>query len=872
MTEAVRIVRSRVGQSLSNKLVLRPPAVSVVWLSPSFRTPVQAGWYLHAASVAGAGEERLNPRAVDENQLSWEHSRVGPNGTTDLMIDRDRRYAFYLTPDEQKPRELLDNHLPWPVILQQTGDKPAMTVVFFPVELPSFCSHRHHLAESQTFSTSGYFRPALAFMSHEHFDLGESVQRMVDHWAEHGLIDGGALVDLNKREYRVPWEQAQPSWDSDIGVYPYGRSHGTRHWHYILPDPHNDAKGKPWTSASLKAAVESGEAAAVSVGDLVMLAGDFYGSFAEMESRAPNRPQSIVQGIGARDRFAAMLIDVLVFDVDPPGWNLTEQTRRLSYLRQISENSHQPAWDKVDALIRLLEPLYGKTKFAEIQLLARVHRRDRADGVPLDEVERLLPWIRLNRQPHLAPMNNDERRRLDQPGIPEEAFNILVSNGHYAELALNNHPHFAPWNWNYFERYHRGALDLVRTHVTSKPNAKSKQAAGAARPASPIPARAIAMTAFGLHFLTDAFSAGHMRVPRKELGVNGGMAAKLMHDMDGYYGLNVEDGHHTGFWRAWGDADVDGPRNTIPGSDGTRTNALQPLQGRLQRLVAGGFHAGIDVNQQRAVFAVGSALKQLHSVAQGRHHPRFERVLSFMRGKDGSLSFAEKSAAGLPSEPSFYGFKSPSKAQSYSVTEQDTLGSIAKSHRITWEELALFNFGTTEPNEINEILRKEYGCTVKRGSNYTFEGKMTKRGIFLPAPRDDGTDLLIRKMRTLRPRPLPAGSEAGITPNDVTDRAVRLNHPPLFDKRRNLQGRIRIGGRNHKVYDIRTEAHGIRRQLRLYWHGIGDEIAGGPDEILVDYSNFYYAAIFTQGAGPWARGGETVLNGLVEHGLEHEPT
>ncbi len=69
--------------------------------------------------------------------------------------------------------------------------------------------------------------------------------------------------------------------------------------------------------------------------------------------------------------------------------------------------------------------------------------------------------------------------------------------------------------------------------------------------------KAYAMDAFACHFLSDLFSAGHLRTPRAEL-YNGsyvlqeaGLLAKAMHDEDSYYGLKVKNSMME--WEAYGD-------------------------------------------------------------------------------------------------------------------------------------------------------------------------------------------------------------------------------------------------------------------------------------------------------------------------------
>lgn len=59
--------------------------------------------------------------------------------------------------------------------------------------------------------------------------------------------------------------------------------------------------------------------------------------------------------------------------------------------------------------------------------------------------------------------------------------------------------------------------------------------------------RAYYMNAFGDHFGTDQFAAGHLRTPRPELvnfcsATPGGLQANYMHDEDNRNGLPVKNG------------------------------------------------------------------------------------------------------------------------------------------------------------------------------------------------------------------------------------------------------------------------------------------------------------------------------------------
>ena len=69
---------------------------------------------------------------------------------------------------------------------------------------------------------------------------------------------------------------------------------------------------------------------------------------------------------------------------------------------------------------------------------------------------------------------------------------------------------------------------------------------------------AYAMNAFADHFLSDLFSAGHLRTPRRQMHNFGllDLCAKEMHDEDSFWGLSVENnapGDEKKHWKAYGD-------------------------------------------------------------------------------------------------------------------------------------------------------------------------------------------------------------------------------------------------------------------------------------------------------------------------------
>jgi hypothetical protein len=70
---------------------------------------------------------------------------------------------------------------------------------------------------------------------------------------------------------------------------------------------------------------------------------------------------------------------------------------------------------------------------------------------------------------------------------------------------------------------------------------------------------AYAMNAFADHYLSDLFSSGHLRTPRKELYRNvtpsevGSLLSRYMHDEDCHWGLIVTNGSKGQRWHAYGD-------------------------------------------------------------------------------------------------------------------------------------------------------------------------------------------------------------------------------------------------------------------------------------------------------------------------------
>lgn len=70
----------------------------------------------------------------------------------------------------------------------------------------------------------------------------------------------------------------------------------------------------------------------------------------------------------------------------------------------------------------------------------------------------------------------------------------------------------------------------------------------------------------------------------------------------------------------------------------------------------------------------------------------------------------------------------------HKVKTNETLDLLAKKAGITWQQLATFNWGTSQPKQINECLHEFVGCRhlTKNGKNYMFNSKDSPGIVFIP--------------------------------------------------------------------------------------------------------------------------------------------
>jgi hypothetical protein len=531
--------------------------------------------------------------------------------------------------------------------------------------------HGAFVARLDTFSTSTTSSPQLAFASDEHFDLGyRGVQPLIDAWARSGLIGGGAFVEDSDANgdplYIDQWQIFTPdprALTADI-TSPYGRmlSNGESfppvgsrcHWQYIAPNPYTDASGASWTPSSLKAAIKSGKAVTLSIGDMLMLSGDLVEAFSQLSTAdRPNwrtGPVNIMKGYDQLEPFAMTGLRLMQFPRSFALDDLRLLERNQSDYAALKAEVRQPHpyWDRTKAVVEYLKKIKGPTGCSELLVLSRAMRKETAN---IRLLVAIAPWLedadghRLNDVLSTSVTHDDNVGIADKDGLGFKAFSrgggfdiqlfqLVVTNGHYGALALRNESHFAPGNWDAFQAAHQQALQTIDNALTNS----------VTNALGPIPAEAIAQTAFGLHFLTDAFATGHMRTPRSILGQQEALLSKVMHDVDNRIGLFVTNDFNVS-WRAFGDGYLD-----------NRDSFQAAL---LQRLPSTTMDISQDANSRHIVAAVVAAMKQLHYQAQS-HLQRLEdenglpdivEVLRAHRGDASALNLDGYASAATPGDP-----------------------------------------------------------------------------------------------------------------------------------------------------------------------------------------------------------------------------
>ncbi|MFJ2714867.1 phospholipase [Pseudomonas sp. NPDC087346] len=162
------------------------------------------------------------------------------------------------------------------------------------------------------------------------------------------------------------------------------------------------------------------------------------------------------------------------------------------------------------------------------------------------EIDAVKQAIKDGKQPHeaydaLGDTLSEEWNKITGGGSFVSA---LFPLGRYLKLAANNADHFGEWAKLAYIAGHTAAL---QTAIAARATQNEQQLE-----------RAYAMNAFADHYLTDLFSSGHLRVPRKAMAAAvtpsdlGSLVTRFMHDEDSKFGLKVRNARGDQ-WRAFGD-------------------------------------------------------------------------------------------------------------------------------------------------------------------------------------------------------------------------------------------------------------------------------------------------------------------------------
>lgn len=143
-------------------------------------------------------------------------------------------------------------------------------------------------------------------------------------------------------------------------------------------------------------------------------------------------------------------------------------------------------------------------------------------------------------------------KKLNKLTCGGSIISAFIPFGNYIKLAQVNFDHFAPDSLIAYKTGHKYALETAREGFI-------KKEAGNIQEANRLLELAYAQNAFANHYLTDSFSAGHMRTPRRAIADGvflpaalNLLIANLMHNEDNRHGLNVVNAEGTS-WVAYGD-------------------------------------------------------------------------------------------------------------------------------------------------------------------------------------------------------------------------------------------------------------------------------------------------------------------------------
>jgi len=270
----------------------------------------------------------------------------------------------------------------------------------------------------------------------------------------------------------------------------------------------------------------AGKGEAITAGDWVALAGDFYGIPEEPISGGPDEEIDLV----------------------------TSKTRFLAAYKTLADVKGTDALKERDGILEEIEK--------EEDVVKKALRNK--ESIP-DAIQHYAEEANRNQAGTTAFTQNVFIQLLIHY-LPLGLIGI-TSFPRYLNLAKYNFDHFGTDAQIAYEAGHLVAVDTAREAYTTKRNDGNDEAA------KKIFLKALTQELFACHFLTDLFSAGHMRVPRKELYHQvkrnnpifnnpafadktyevAGVLSLMMHHEDGKKGLWVKSKAHPKGWFAKGD-------------------------------------------------------------------------------------------------------------------------------------------------------------------------------------------------------------------------------------------------------------------------------------------------------------------------------
>jgi len=153
---------------------------------------------------------------------------------------------------------------------------------------------------------------------------------------------------------------------------------------------------------------------------------------------------------------------------------------------------------------------------------------------------------------------------------------------------------------------------------------------------------------------------------------------------------------------------------------------------RLDVLLADGTTRSLTTGQTGTAQAIGVPPGN-NTLSSDPDGAEIDRTLAFV-GKGRGAKAA--SAPATPRSQSFARTFVVARIQEHKVKTGETLAQLASNNGLSWQALALFNWGVSSPAEINGALREKVGCTKKTrdGKSYMFDDSDDPGIVYIPTP------------------------------------------------------------------------------------------------------------------------------------------